>query len=104
MSYLQEQNLLLILDNFERLIVSSDLVANLLQQAPQLTILVTSQARLKLRAEWLFDVVGLAYPPVEQPGFQPYSTRKMLLAALRCNCLFSGLLRFSRHLHHQTPP
>lgn len=67
-SYLQEQKLLLIMDNFERLIENSDLVSNLLQHAPSITILVTSQVRLNLRSEWLFDVVGLSYPPVEKPG------------------------------------
>ncbi len=68
MNYLHEQKLLLVLDNFERLTEHSDLVSTLLQQAPHITILVTSQVRLNLRSEWLFDVVGLSYPPPEQPG------------------------------------
>ncbi len=82
MSYLGEQNLLLVLDNYERLTEYSDLVSTLLQQAPQITILVTSQARLNLRSEWLFDVVGLSYPPVEKSGaLAPINTQDAVSTA-----------------------
>jgi len=67
MSHLQQQELLLILDNFEHLVESGDLVTHLLQKAPLITILVTSQSRLNLRSEWLFDVGGLSYPAADQP-------------------------------------
>lgn len=37
--------------------------ARLLQEAPQIKLLVTSRHRLNLREEWVFDLAGLAYPP-----------------------------------------
>ncbi len=62
LDYLHERQLLLILDNFEHLLEGSDLVHDMLQGAPYITILVTSRVRLNLQAEWLFDVEGLSYP------------------------------------------
>jgi predicted ATPase len=60
---LRARHMLLILDSFEHLLASTDLVSDILAEAPQVTILVTSHERLNLQAEWLFDVEGLAYPP-----------------------------------------
>lgn len=58
--YLQSRTLLLVLDNFEHLLEAADSVAYLLQQAPGLTVLVTSRERLYLREEWLLPVAGLS--------------------------------------------
>ncbi len=63
LDHLRDRNMLLVLDNFEHLLDSSALVNDILQQARFVTILVTSRARLELRAEWLFEVEGLSYPP-----------------------------------------
>ncbi len=63
LSYLREKELLLVLDNFEHLLDGAKLVADILQAAPQVKILVTSRERLNLRWEWLLDVRGLPYPP-----------------------------------------
>ncbi len=68
LSYLRQRRLLLILDNFEHLLAGADLVHDILQHAPDITILVTSRERLNLRGEWLFDVDGLSYPPQNQYG------------------------------------
>lgn len=67
LGYLRERHMLLLLDDFEHLLEGVDLVYDILQAAPRLTILVTSQARLNLQAEWLFDVEGLAYPSGDWP-------------------------------------
>ena len=61
---LRGRQLLLILDNFEHLLEGASLVQDILQQAPEVNVLVTSRERLHLRAEWLFDVEGLSYPDV----------------------------------------
>ncbi len=61
--YLRSRHMLLLLDNFEHLLGGADLVFDILERAPQVTILVTSRERLNLQAEWLFDVQGLSYPP-----------------------------------------
>lgn len=68
LGYLRDRQLLLLLDDFEHLLEGADLVSDLLAHAPEVTILITSRARLNLQAEWLFDVEGLAYPTVDLPG------------------------------------
>ncbi len=65
LNYLHEKELLLVMDNFEHLLTSAQLVADILQHAPQVKILVTSRERLNLRWEWISDVRGLPYPPEE---------------------------------------
>jgi predicted ATPase/DNA-binding SARP family transcriptional activator len=89
-TYLQERQLLLVLDNFEHLLAPSyippsgaerggvgrfeaekekrdegtvTLVAQLLERAPHLKILVTSRERLNLSAEWVLNIHGLQVPP-----------------------------------------
>ena len=62
LGYLRGKQLLLVLDNFEHLLDGAEFVHDILLQAPQVTTLATSRARLNLQAEWLFDVEGLSYP------------------------------------------
>jgi predicted ATPase/DNA-binding XRE family transcriptional regulator len=66
LNYLGERSLLLVLDNLEHLLEDVGLLAELLQQAPGVKLLVTSRERLNIRGEWLFDVQGLPVPPVNQ--------------------------------------
>ncbi|MBC8074664.1 MAG: AAA family ATPase, partial [Chloroflexales bacterium] len=70
LDYLRGRQTLLVLDNFEHLLDSADLITELLAHAPQITLLVTSRKRLNLQAEWLFTVDGLSYPP-EEPQLAP---------------------------------
>ncbi|MCB9157942.1 MAG: tetratricopeptide repeat protein [Caldilineaceae bacterium] len=60
--YLQTRHLLLILDNFEQLHSAAYWVVELLQMAPKLTVLITSQVRLGLMAE-----IVLVMPPLPVP-------------------------------------
>ncbi len=62
-AYLKDRELLLVLDNFEQLQAGVGLLARLIQQTSAVTFLVTSRERLALRAEWIFDLAGLAVPP-----------------------------------------
>ena len=62
--YLRDRELLLVLDSLEHLAAGAGLLAELLQRAPRLTLLVTSQTRLALQAERLFELHGLSCPPV----------------------------------------
>jgi len=39
-----------------------DVIVEILQKAPRIVLLVTSRERLKLHAEWVFDLSGLDYP------------------------------------------
>jgi predicted ATPase len=68
LDYLHKKELLLVVDSLEHLLTSVDLLAEILQKAPYVKILATSRERLNLRAEWLLDVPGLAYPADESPS------------------------------------
>lgn len=62
---LREQRILLLLDNFEHVLPAASLVADLLERLPQLTVLVTSRASLRLAAEHRFQLQPLALPPAD---------------------------------------
>ncbi|MFN8464547.1 MAG: BTAD domain-containing putative transcriptional regulator [Caldilineaceae bacterium] len=59
-AYLQARRMLLILDNFEHVTEAAVPIAHLLQDAPNIKIVVTSRERLCLREEWLLPIAGLA--------------------------------------------
>jgi predicted ATPase/transcriptional regulator with XRE-family HTH domain len=60
--YLRDRQMLLLLDTFEQVLPAASLVAELLQAAPQLKILVTSRAALRVRGEKEVPVPPLALP------------------------------------------
>jgi predicted ATPase/transcriptional regulator with XRE-family HTH domain len=62
---LRDKHLLLLLDNFERLLPAAPQLANLLTGCPQLKILVTSRSVLHLQGEYEFTVSPLALPELE---------------------------------------
>ena len=59
---------LLILDNFEHLIVGASIIHDLLDACPHLSILVTSRERLNLADEWVLELAGLTTSPDSNPG------------------------------------
>jgi len=62
--YLRDRNILLILDNFEHLVgKSSQWIAQLLREAHQLVIMVTTRQRLNLHNEWILSLNGLQALP-----------------------------------------
>jgi predicted ATPase/class 3 adenylate cyclase len=62
LQFLAERELLLILDNFERVLGASLLVSDLLKAAPGLRCVITSQIALRLRGEQVFAVGPLPLP------------------------------------------
>jgi predicted ATPase/transcriptional regulator with XRE-family HTH domain len=64
-SALRDKRLLLLLDNFERLLPAAPLLTVLLAGCPQLNILVTSRAVLHVQGEYEFPVSPLALPDLE---------------------------------------
>lgn len=64
--YLRDQHLLLLLDNFEQVVVAAPQLANLLASCPQLHVLVTSRAVLRIQGEYEFIVSPLAVPDLQQ--------------------------------------
>lgn len=62
LGYLQDKNLLLLLDNFEHLLDRIPLLTHLLTHAPEINMLLTSREALNLQDEWLYPLKGLAAP------------------------------------------
>jgi predicted ATPase/DNA-binding SARP family transcriptional activator len=62
LSYLKGKEMLLVLDGFEHLLSCADLLSEILAQAPEVTLLVTSRERLHLQGECLLQVKGLRFP------------------------------------------
>ncbi len=63
---LNEQEMLLILDNFEHLLCGATMLAAWIRVAPMSVFLVTSRHPLRLQAEDVFHVPGLSYPPADK--------------------------------------
>ena len=61
-AHLRDRRLLLVLDNFEQLEAGAPLVAQLLEAAPDLVVLVTSREVLHLRGEQEYPVPPLGLP------------------------------------------
>jgi predicted ATPase/transcriptional regulator with XRE-family HTH domain len=84
LNHLRDRSLLLLLDNFEHLLEASGFLAELLQQAPGVKLLVTSRERLNLQGEWLFDLQGLPVPPPEQVDWaEEYSAVELFVHSAR---------------------
>jgi predicted ATPase/DNA-binding SARP family transcriptional activator len=59
--YLRERNCLLLIDNFDHLIDEAAFISELLEAAPQVSVLVTSRERLNLSSEQVYPLAGLSY-------------------------------------------
>ena len=65
--YLASKRLMLVLDNFEQVVTAAPLVADLLAACPELKVLISSRAALRVRAEHEFAVGPLAVPAPALP-------------------------------------
>ncbi|MAT96980.1 MAG: hypothetical protein CL608_07550 [Anaerolineaceae bacterium] len=85
LDYLRHKQLLLILDNFEHVADGAVLVAEILQTAAQIQLLVTSRERLQLLEEQVYPIQGLDFPDWETPeeAMQYPAVRLFLQAAHR---------------------
>ncbi len=63
-NYLQEKQVLLLMDNLEHLLGEPGIeaLAELIAKAPQVKLLATSRESLALQGEWVFEVQGLPVP------------------------------------------
>jgi predicted ATPase len=59
---LRDRRVLLVLDGFEHLLPAANVVAELLGSLPELNLLITSQATLRVRGERIFPVLPLTLP------------------------------------------
>ncbi|HEY3992184.1 MAG TPA: LuxR C-terminal-related transcriptional regulator [Ktedonobacteraceae bacterium] len=86
-AYLREkhaQRVLLVMDNFEHLLNSVDIVSEILVLTTNLKILATSREALNLQEEWVRQITGLAYPEREDDGpIEGYGAVQMFLDRAR---------------------
>jgi predicted ATPase/DNA-binding SARP family transcriptional activator len=89
--YLRSRTSLLVLDNLEQVTAAGPAIADLIACCPDLTILATSRAPLRIRAErlYLLGVLGLPDPTVVQGGDD--------LANVESAALFLQSLKALRH-------
>ncbi len=64
--HLSDQEILLVLDNFEHLLPAARLLDRILRKTENVKILTTSRQRLNMLTEWLVEVHGLRYPRQDQ--------------------------------------
>jgi len=66
-NFLNQRNLLLVMDNFEHLLDGVNLVTDILQDAPDVKILATSRKSLNLQIEHVWQLHGMQYPDSIDP-------------------------------------
>jgi len=98
LNYLREKQVLLIVDNVEHLLVEepgqetvAELLVEILQQAEQVKLLITSRESLELQEEWVFDVEGLPVPDsiIAEGGAQNTAMELFLQRARRAHVGYS---------------
>jgi predicted ATPase len=70
-AFLREKEMLLVLDSMEHLPDGVALVAEILEKASGVKLLVTSQKALNLREEWFHPLAGMTMPPGNAVQHQP---------------------------------
>ncbi len=83
--YLSSRPVLLLFDNFEQVADAAGSLGELIDQAPETKVLVTSRTPLRLSQEWLFHVNGLPVPQANRPrhGLSVASTELFIDRARR---------------------
>jgi hypothetical protein len=84
-AYLRDKHMLLLLDNFEQILLAVTGLSNLLADCPHLKVLVTSRAVLHIRGEHEFPVPPLALPDLTHlPGSEALSQYAAVALFLQC--------------------
>jgi len=87
--YLRKKRLLLVVDNFEHLLDSAEIVSAILQAAPAVKILATSRERLNLQGETNLIIGGMGFSI--QAGSEDMETGDAItLFILRARQVFTG--------------
>ncbi|MCB0122495.1 MAG: hypothetical protein KDE58_09645, partial [Caldilineaceae bacterium] len=69
--HLHNSRILLILDNFEQLVGDAEVLIDVLEHVPTVTMLVTSRTRLNIRGEVILTLGGLSLPTSKNKPLQP---------------------------------
>jgi transcriptional regulator with XRE-family HTH domain len=78
LDYLREKEMLVVLDNLEHLVSEAAFLAEILQHAPRVRLLVTSRERLNLQGEWVVEISGLPLQPHDQAFEQTSSVSPII--------------------------
>lgn len=89
---LRAHHLLMVLDNVEQVVAAAPEVADLLAGCPRLTILATSRAPLRIRAEQVFELLPLALPD-DRVLADPAVSTVAAVGAAPASALFVARLR-----------
>ena len=90
--FLQEKELLIVLDNFEHLLEASEHLLALLPIATHVKFIVTSREALNLQEEWVYPLTGLTFPAAmgDETAVQSYDAVQLFNErASRANPNFS---------------
>lgn len=98
---LRDRRILLILDNFEQVVVTAPQVEELIATCPAMTVIVTSRAILHLQAEQVYSVFPLALPPpgqlLESEALAQYGAVSLFLQRARSTMLSLHLTATNLH-------
>ena len=85
LNYLAPKEMLLFFDNFESILDENSVqfLNQLILQAPEIQILVSSRQRLQLQAEWLIEVEGLSFPADDQTDPKQFGAVQLFLQRAR---------------------
>jgi predicted ATPase/Tfp pilus assembly protein PilF len=83
LNYLREKALLLVMDNFEHLVAGAGLLAEILENAPRVKVLVSSRERLNLHGEWVYPLGGMQVPAEAAELIEDYSAVQLFLQSAR---------------------
>ncbi|MBA3868930.1 MAG: helix-turn-helix domain-containing protein [Anaerolineae bacterium] len=83
LKFLAHKNLLLILDSFENVLLPNTFLSILIQQAPEVKLLVTSRERLNLSQEWSLPLFGLKYPEIKSQDTLNFPAIKLFIDTAR---------------------
>lgn len=79
--FLKRKTMLLLLDNYEHLLPSVDLVTAVLAAAPDVKLVITSRVALNMDWEWRYNIGGMRYPEVAVSGneYEKYDAFQLFL-------------------------
>ncbi|MDX1993999.1 MAG: LuxR C-terminal-related transcriptional regulator [bacterium] len=82
--HLSQRRLLLVMDNFESVVNNGvDLVTEILREAPNVKLLISSQVSLNLREEWVRQIDGMTVPDDDDEPLETYSAVQLFVERVR---------------------
>ena len=82
--WLHGRDVFLVMDNAEHLTAEMDVLSDLLAAEPSLTLLVTTRERIRLAAEWVYEVRGMSVPTnPDTDAFEGYDAVELFMERVR---------------------